>query len=234
MEILGIIPARGGSKGIPKKNIIDVCGKPLIEYTYRAAEECSLLSRIVLSTDSLEIASTANSYNIEIMMRPAVLAQDTSTTADVIAYVLNTLKKEENYEPDIIVILQPTSPLRTWEDIQLALELLIDNSDADSVVSVQEAPHNYIPEKIMYLENGRLVSYAEDSQNYTTRQALPKYYGRNGAAIYAFRTAVFLKTNSYYGDKCLPYIMPPEKSIDVDTLFDLKIIRFLLGEKNEA
>ena len=233
MEILAIIPARGGSKGIPHKNIIDVCGKPLIQYTYEAVENCSLISRTILSTDDEMIAKTAEDYPVDIMMRPPELAMDSSTTADVIEYILNSLEENENYIPDIVLILQPTSPLRTGSDIDTALEMLIKDEDADSIVSVQEIPHNFIPEKVMCLKNGVLVPYMENSKEYTTRQLLPKYYGRNGAAIYAFYTHVFRATHSYYGRKCLPYIMSQEKSIDVDTFFDLEIVRYLIGAKND-
>ena len=229
MQILGFIPARGGSKGIPDKNIIDLCGKPLIEYTYEAAEKSRYLSRIVLSTDSDKIAKTAQLHEkIEVMMRPTELAQDDTKTSDVIFHMLKTLKEKEDYVPDYIVILQPTSPLRSVEDIDACLQMLLENLDVDSVVSVQKVPHNFIPEKLMVLEHGQLKFYNDNGSLYTTRQELPHYYARNGAAVYAFKTSVFYETGSYYGDLCLPYEMSEKKSIDIDTKYDLEVVRMIM------
>lgn len=228
MNILGFIPARGGSKGIPRKNIIDLAGKPLIDYTYEAAEKSKYLTRIVLSTDSAEIAQTTVNHNrIEAIRRPDVLAQDNTTTADVIHYLLQQLK-EEDYTPDYIVILQPTSPLRSAEDIDNCLQILLENAEIDSVVSVRAVPHNFIPEKLMKLESGLLYPIRNNMKEYTTRQSLPNYYARNGAAIYAFKTSVFLQTNSYYGTKCYPYIMEEERSVDIDTKYDLWLAEMIL------
>lgn len=228
MEILGFIPARGGSKGIPNKNITDLCGKPLIDYTYDAVEQSTKISRCILSTDSLLIANTAKGRNIEVLERPKELSEDYSKTSDVILDVLNKLKDTENYQPDYILILQPTSPLRTGDDIDKCIDLLLSNKSIDSVISVQEAPHNFIPEKIMYLDNNLLYPYKENMSMYTTRQEMPQYFGRNGAAIYAFKTEVFLKTGSYYGDVCLPYIMSREKSVDIDTPLDLEMAEWIM------
>lgn len=229
MEILGFIPARGGSKGIPNKNIVELCGKPLIEYTYEAAEKSKYLSRIVLSTDDDKIAQTATYHKkIEVMTRPVELARDDTKTSDVIYHTLQVLKDQKQYIPDYIVILQPTSPLRTTEDIDACLEMLLSDSENDSVVSVQKVPHNYIPEKLMKLEEGRLSFYDKEGTLYTTRQKLPEYYARNGAAIYAFKTSIFEKTGSYYGDICLPYVMPEDKSVDIDTVYDLRLARILM------
>lgn len=232
MEILGFIPARGGSKGIPNKNIVNLCGKKLIEYTFEAAEKSKYLTRIILSTDSEQIADTAgNRRKIEVKMRDKSLATDQAKTADVISDLLERLYKEENYKPDYIVILQPTSPLRTAQDIDNCLEILLNDITADSVVSVCQVPHNYVPEKVMVLEEGKLKSYLPGSEVYTTRQEVPVYYARNGAAVYAFKTSVFLETHSYYGKKCRPYFMTEEKSIDIDNIFQLEIVRFLLEKK---
>ena len=155
----------------------------------------------------------------------------TRTKWSVIKYVLNTLWEKEQYKPDYFVILQPTSPLRTGSDIDNCIDLLLKDSVNDSVVSVQEVPHNFIPEKIMYFENKRLFPYHAEMSKYTTRQEMPQYYGRNGAAIYAFKTDIFLKTGSYYGNVCLPYIMSREKSIDIDTMFDLRVVEWLLKKE---
>lgn len=235
MEILGFIPARGGSKGIPNKNIVELCGKKLIEYTYEAAEKSKYLTRIILSTDSDKIANTAiERPKIEVKMREKCLATDTTKTADVIEDLLDRLYNKEKYIPDYIVILQPTSPLRSNQDIDNCMEMLLKDSTIDSVVSVCQAPHNCIPEKIMMLEDGLLKAYLPGGERYTTRQELPQYYARNGAAVYAFKTSVFRKTHNYYGTKCLPYIMEEERSIDIDNQYDLELARLLIKRKNCA
>lgn len=234
MNILGFIPARGGSKGIKDKNIVQLAGKRLIDYTFDAAESSRYLTRIILSTDSERIARTADTRKlVEVFDRPKELAQDGTTTAEVISHLLLQLKQEEGYIPDYFVILQPTSPLRDTKDIDACLEILLKNQEVDSVVSVQEVPHNFIPEKLMLLKDGVLHSCVENEQEYTIRQKVPQYYARNGAAIYAFKTSVFLETNSYYGKRCCPYIMSAQKSVDVDTPFDLQLVRALLRNMNE-
>ena len=226
-EILAIIPARGGSKGILNKNIIDFCGRPLIDYTFEAAEKSEYLTRIILSTDSMKIANTVKSDKIETRMRPQELSGDTSTTAEVLSYLLTELAKE-NYQPDYIVILQPTSPLRTSDDIDNCLQILLADDKIDSVVSVQKVPHSCIPQKIMKLVDGKLIPFDSESNKYTTRQAVPEYYARNGAAVYAFKTSVFLETMSYYGNCCVPYLMSKTHSIDIDDMEDLLLARLIM------
>lgn len=228
IEILGVIPARGGSKGIKDKNIAPLCGKPLIWYTEQAVEESRLLTRTILSTDSERIGNTITSGKVEISMRPDELAQDDSKTTDVLRWLLDNLREKENYIPDYLVILQPTSPLRTGKDIDACLQKLLADRTVDSVVSVCKVPHNCIPEKIMVLESGELRAYHPESEKYTTRQEIPTYYARNGAAVYAFKVDMFLKTGSLYGDKCVPYVMSEEASVDIDTPFDLFVIEAII------
>lgn len=232
-KILGVIPARGGSKGIKDKNIIPLCGRPLIWYTEKAIAESKLLNRVILSTDSEKIAKAVTDSRIEISMRPAELARDHSKTTDVLKWLLNELKEKENYMPDYLVILQPTSPLRSGADIDACIEKLLSDQTADSVVSVCEAPHNCIPEKIMYMQEDELKPYCSESEKYTIRQEVPQYYARNGAAVYAFNVNMFLKMGSLYGNRCIPYIMSDENSVDIDTPFDLFIVEAILEKRKK-
>lgn len=223
-EILGIIPARGGSKGIPHKNMVDLCGQPLIKYTFDAAKNAQKLSRFVVSTEDLDIKNYAIRERVEVVDRPIELAQDMTTTADVIEYTLNYLETTEKYVPQYVMILQPTSPLRNSKNIDDCI-IQVEEKSADSVVSVVELAHNYLPEKLMKLEENTLKFLYSEGEKYTTRQQQRSLYARNGAAIYLFKTTVFRKTKSYYGEYCIPYVMKQNSSFDIDTLEDLEIVR---------
>ncbi len=228
MEILAIIPARGGSKGIPHKNIVDLCGKPLIQYTIEAAQKSQQITRCILSTDDREIADVGRKLGAEIAWRPPELAGDSTVMKDVISYHLTELEKSK-YQADILTLLQPTSPLRTAKHIDEALGRLIDEKEADATVSVIPVPHLFTPQKIMQIdETGYLQFYMSDGEKYTTRQEIPQFYARNGAAIYAVYVDTYKKTKSLYGTKCLPYYMNIEDSVDIDDADDLELARFYL------
>ena len=231
MEILAIIPARGGSKGIPHKNMTELAGKPLMAYSFDAAKGSLLITKTILSTDDEEFAEYARSEDIEVRMRPSELAGDKTPMKDVINYHLDELEKE-GYKSDAFILLQPTSPLRTSRHIDEALGKMINDEKADAIVSVVDLPHEYLPMKLMRLEDdGMLKFYQEDGEKYTTRQALPHLYARNGAAIYAVYTSVYRETGSLYGRNCLPYIMKAEESIDIDEQFDLFLAEAVLKRK---
>ncbi len=233
MNILAIVPARGGSKGIPGKNMVDLNGKPLMQYTFDAAKESKFIDRILLSTDDEKFAEFGMSHGIDVEMRPAELATDTAVMKDVINYHLDRLA-EKGYTPDIFILLQPTSPLRTSQHIDEALKLLTEDETADAIVSVMDMPHQYLPMKIMKMDDsGALKFYQEDGEKYTTRQALPHLYARNGAAIYAVYTDVYRKTGSLYGTRCLPYVMEEEDSVDIDKPFDLFLAECILKSRQK-
>lgn len=226
-EILGIITARGGSKRLPGKNIASVNGRPLLAYTCEAALGSALLTRIVLSTDDDEIAAVGRSCGIEVpFMRPKGLARDDTPSADVIANMLSELKKKEGYSPAIIVLLQPTSPLRTSAHIDRGVHLL-QQTGADSVVGVVEVPHALTPGKIMRVADGKL----QQSGRAGSRAAgTEKFYGCNGA-IYAFKTAAFLRSGGIFGDDSRAMIMNLEESLDIDSPFDLLLAEKLLQDR---
>ncbi|MBQ9550856.1 MAG: acylneuraminate cytidylyltransferase family protein [Lachnospiraceae bacterium] len=230
MEILSIIPARGGSKGIPKKNMALLCGQPLIKYTFDAAKKSRLITRIILSTDDKDFAEYGRENGIEALMRPEELAGDRTPMKDVINYHLDALEKS-GYKCDILILLQPTSPLRTEKHIDQALQGLIDEREADATVSVVDVPHEYLPQKLMELkEDGSLKFFRSDGEKYTTRQELPHLYARNGAAVYAVYTESYRKTGSLYGTRCIPYFMKPEESVDVDGYFDLFLAECIMRD----
>ena len=232
MEILAIVPARGGSKGIPHKNMTDLAGKPLMGYTFDAAKGSTLITKTILSTDDEDFADYARSEGIEVRMRPDELASDTAVMKDVINYHLDELEKE-GYKADAFILLQPTSPLRTSNHIDEALNLMISDEKADAIVSVVDVPHEYLPMKLMKTEDdGMLKFYQEDGEKFTTRQALPHLYARNGAAIYAVYTDAYRETGSLYGHNCLPYLMKREDSVDIDEPFDLFLAEAIIKNRN--
>lgn len=236
MEVLGIVPARGGSKGIPDKNIYPLNGKPLISYTIAAAKSSRQLTRLILTSDSQEIINISSKYGLEApFIRPKELARDETPALPVIQYAVKWLKDNEDYQPDYIVLLQPTSPLRTSKHIDEAITRLI-NSDADSIVSVVKVPHNYNPVSIMKLEKGFLKPYLDYDENKNIRQLKPEFYARNGSAIYAFTNECLIRKNSIYGDKILAYEMEKSDSIDIDDELDLLLCEALLkrSKNNKA
>jgi CMP-N,N'-diacetyllegionaminic acid synthase len=217
MKILAIIPARGGSKGIPGKNIKLLNSKPLIAYTIESVL-ASNIDRVIVSTDCNEIAKISKEYGAEVFRRSPRLAEDKTSTLPVLQDVISKLD-EKFYA---VMTLQPTSPLRTADDINKSIELFSNDKEADSLVSVVEVPHNYIPEKLMDLEGKYLVGNSEVKR----RQDVNTMYARNGAAIYITRTE---KLSKYiFGGKILPYFMSKASSFDIDEIEDWKIVEKLI------
>jgi len=212
MDVLGLIPARGGSKGVPRKNLAQVAGKPLLAWTVEAARAASELTRVVVSTDDDEIAAEAG---VEVLRRPAELAADDTPMLDVVRNAVAELS------PDIVVLLQPTSPLRRAEHVDAAVRLLLE-SGADAVVSVVAVPHRYSPEALMDVVDGRV--FARGSAR--TRQEKALVYARNGPAVLALRSERL--GDDLYGGDCRPYLMDARASLDVDDSFDLELADLLL------
>jgi CMP-N-acetylneuraminic acid synthetase len=222
-KILCIIPARGGSKGVHRKNIRPIGGKPLIGWTIEVAMRTSCIDRIVVSTDDAEIADIVRNYGIEVpFLRPMELAQDQTPDMPVYEHTLTWLAKHENYEPEIIVWLRPTSPLRTSTDIENAVQLLM-GSNSDWVRSVCEVTHH--PYWMYKLENGEMKSFVDDIDinKYNRRQLLPPVYRLNGAVDVTWRKTILEKKLNYCGNM-QAYIMPVERSLDIDTESDLKLL----------
>lgn len=225
-NVVALIPARGGSKGIPRKNLALCGGKPLIAYTIAAALGSSSLSRVIVSTDDNEIALVSRNLGAEVpFMRPPELSQDDTPMIAVLSHLLEWLAEHDS-EPDAIVLLQPTSPLRRSHQIDEAVELLF-RTQASSVVSVVEVPHQFNPVSVMTLENGRLVPYLDARQFVSRRQDKPRVYARNGPAILVSRPDTIRKQD-LYGEYCVPYFMSRRDSLDVDEPFDLELADRLL------
>lgn len=215
MEVLALVPARGGSKGIPRKNLAPVAGKPLLAWTLECAAAARSLTRIVVSTDDGEIAAAAS--GAEVLRRPPELATDETTMLDVVRHALAALGP-----PDVLVLLQPTSPLRRPEDVDGAVELLVQ-SGADSVVTVVEVPHGFAPGSLLQLDGDRVVPLGIPA---TRRQDKPVVYARNGPAVLALRPERL--GDDLYGADVRGHPMPQERSLDVDTPYDLKLADLLL------
>ena len=213
--MLGLIPARGGAKN---KNLWQLGGKPLLAWTVEAALGSEAVTRVVVSTDSEEVAAVARELGAEVLERPAELAQDDTPTRDVLVHAVRELGP-----CDVLVLLQPTSPLRTPRHIDEAVRQLLDG-DADSVLSVVEVPHQFRPVSVMELEDGRLVPLVADAP--TRRQDKPVVYARNGPAVLALR-AGFVPDPLYSGD-CRPYLMELRESIDIDDPSDLELAELLV------
>lgn len=217
-KILGAITARGGSKGIPKKNIRPLGGKPLLAYTIESAKQSQLITHLIVSTEDEEIAAVARGYGALVpFMRPVELAGDDVHHLPVLQHAVKTMEEQLGVVFDYVVKLQPTSPFRTVEDIDGTIRLLAE-TDADSAVTVVEVDENH-PLKMKKIENGRLMPYCFPEPEGIPRQFLPKVYKRN-AAVYVLKRDNLLLKNREYGDDVAAYLMPAERSIDIDNEFD--------------
>jgi len=230
-SVLAIIPARGGSKGIPRKNIVPLHGRPLIAYTIECAIQAACFEHVVVSTDDQEIKEISLKYGAEVpFMRPEELATD---EAGAIPMMQHTVRESEAFYGktfEIIAMLQPTSPLKTPEDIRGAITKLVENRQADGIISVVDVGA-YHPARMKYLEGDVLIDppFAEAYEN-QPRQELRPMFIRNGA-IYACRRPVLMEKNSFKGDLCLAWIMPPERSVNIDTVEDLELAQRIISGK---
>lgn len=215
---LAIVPARGGSKGIPDKNLRPLVGRTLLDYVARAARESQVVDRIVLSTDSEAIAAAGRQAGLDVpFMRPAALAQDDTAMLPVIAHALGELARA-GWTPEYVVLLQPTSPLRRGSHIAAALSQLT-TSGADSVVTVTELPKALSPDYVMRIEGGVLRPFLPEGARVTRRQDARRAYSRDGT-VYAFRRDTVERFGDIYGDRCLPLIVDSEESLSIDSQAD--------------
>jgi len=234
MEILGVILARGGSKGIPRKNIKQLNGYPLIYYTIRACQQSKKLTRYIVNTEDAQIKAVAKAYGSEVVDRTLKLAQDDTSNVLVWKHTLQYLKDVENYIPSIMVNLNPTSPLRESNDIDNAVRMLIE-TNCDAVISVTKEAHRI--DKIHTLDEYKKINFCwpfrEEELKSEWRQGCPDYYLPNGA-ITAVWIKHVLKGNSWKEifvdnvEDLRAFVMPPERSVDVDTVLDFKIAEMLL------
>ena len=228
MNVLGVIPARGGSKGIPNKNLAPLCGRPLLAYTADAAKASTRLTRTIVSTDDPRIAESATSLGLEVpFMRPASLAEDEAPMLPVLQHAIEAMESS-GFSTDIVVLLQPTSPLRRGEHIDAAIDWLL-RVRGDSVVSVVEVPHQFNPASVMKLDDGLLRPFL-DGPTATRRQDKPRLFARNGPAVLAVHARV-IRQGSLYGNESWPLLMSPEDSLDIDTPWDLRLVESALSAR---
>ena len=225
MNICSIITARGGSKGVPKKNIKLLNKKPVIAYSIEESLKNNDIKETYVTTEDKEIANISREYGAKIIDRPQELARDNSTSVDV---VLHSLEYLENIGelPDFFVLLQPTSPLRTKEDIGNAIKLFIEN-ECDALISVSQLDHSSMMS--FEIKNNFLTPNCDEKFLNKRRQELPNFYCPNGA-IYITTPDSLRKNNTFIPKNTIPYIMPKERSVDLDTEFDFKLIEYLLNK----
>ena len=230
MRTLAIIPARGGSKGIPRKNIAILNGKPLIYYTIEAAKKSEYLTDVVVSTEDVEIAKISRDLGALVpFIRPSNLATDEAESAPVIEHALKFMEDKRGFEYDAILMLQPTSPLRTSEHIDKSIKLF-SSKDCDSLVSIVSVGGNH-PLRMKTLIGDRLLNYVEQGfWNMKPRQSLPDVYIRNGS-IYLIKRDTFVHSKQLIGKSCLGLPMNEFDSVNIDSPIDFKIADLILKDK---
>ncbi len=223
-KIMAIIPARGGSKGLPRKNIMLLDGKPLIAYTIIVAKKSHIFDRIIVSTDNNEIAEIAKKYGAEVpFIRPTELATDKADSMDVVIHALKWFK-EKGKKFDYIMKLQPTSPLRTVQDLIKSMELIIEK-DGDSVISVSECEHHPLWSNKLDPDL-KMSNFIDEDIKGKNRQELPKYYRVNGV-IFISKVDTLLNTTDWYGEKSYAYIMDSKRALDIDSEIDFYLAELM-------
>ncbi len=225
-SVLALIPARGGSKGIPRKNIRNLGGKPLIAWTIEEAKKSRYIDRLILSSESKEIIELAKKLGCEVpFTRPAEFAQDDTPGVEPVLHAIGMLPSY-----DYVVLLQPTSPLRTIEDIDGCIEYCIQN-EANVAVTVSEP--NKSPYWMYTLdEKQHLIPLIKESSHYTRRQDIPKVYTTNGA-VYVAKTSWLRKKRVFISKETVGYLMPTNRSMDLDTMFDFELLDSFLRNKGK-
>jgi CMP-N,N'-diacetyllegionaminic acid synthase len=226
--VVCVIPARGGSKGVPRKNIKSLADKPLIAYTIKQSMQSEYIDRTIVSTEDKEIADISRQYGAEVpFVRPDDLAGDQVATVDVLLHAINWLEEKENYKFDILVLLHTTAPLRAVKDIDSCIEMLW-NTKADNVFSVTEAHRNPYFNIVEINPDGKVQLSKEGS--FTSRQSAPKVYDMN-ASIYVWWKDILKKEGKIFLKNSKVYIMPKQRSIDIDDNIDFKIAEIMMAEQ---
>lgn len=229
MKNLAVITARSGSKGLPHKNIKDINGKPLIAYSILAAKESGLFDEIYVSTDSEEYATIAKQWGASVpFMRSEALASDSSSSWDSVVEAIAKYKKLGK-EFDTVTLLQPTSPLRAAKDIQAGYEML-EQKQASAIIGVCEMDHSPLWSNVLP-EDKNMGTFIRDEVRGKNRQMLPTYYRINGA-LYIVTVEKLEDIANLYSESCYAYVMPAERSVDIDTLMDFKIAEVYMKTDN--
>lgn len=230
-SFLAIIPARSGSKGLPGKNIKNLCGKPLIAWSIEVAKKSKYLDEIMLNTNSEKIANIAKKFGANVpFLRPQNLAQDTSSTFDVVKHTIEFYKNELKKEFDFIVLLEPTSPLREVCDIDNAIEILLDNNLADAIVGICKTQGQNPAFLIRKDDNGFISGYCDKNMPVIRRQDIEDIYFFEGT-IYISKTDILLEKQTFYHKKTLGYEVEKFKSLEIDDIYDFVMIEALMKFK---
>jgi len=233
MNIMALIPARSGSKRVPLKNIRSLCGKPLIAYTIEAAKASRLINRVIVSTDSAEIANITKQYGAEVpFLRPEGISTADSTELEFFDHALDRLEKDEGYIPDIIVLLYPTSPFRKTESIDRAIETIMDHPECDSLRSIRKCSEH--PYKMWTIVDGCLKPFVDTGEapgmHTLSYHLLPSVYVQN-ASIYIVKVSTVKDKRSTTGDIIIPFIMDDVESIDINNPLDFMLAETTIKEK---
>ena len=226
-KVIGIIPARSGSKGLPGKNIKEICGKPLLEWTVNVAKKSAYIDELIVSTDSIEYADLVRGLGIPIpFMRPVELADDSTSTFEVVKHVLYSYKSKLNKEFDYIILLEPTSPLREDNDVDHMLERLNESEEFnDSIVSIGEV--NTHPSIIKKIADGRVVNYCPDLLQTTRRQDNDSAFFPYGVA-YIAKVKNYLQEKTFYTERCLGYEIKRYQCYEIDDIFDFICVEAIM------
>lgn len=229
-RLLAVIPARGGSKGIPFKNLADLGGRPLIAWTIAAAKAAHGLDRIIVSTDDENIAAVASEHGAEVpFLRPTEFSSDNAPAMDVIAHALNQLRSQDGAPYDAVVYLQPTSPFRTAAQLSEAIALFVQERP-DTLVSVTAVPHNMVPSSLMQTVGASAPMMLQTPVGQKLRrQEKEKLFARNGPAILIVSASDVIQRAKLYGERVLGFEMDRLSSLDIDDPIDLDIARHLLA-----
>jgi CMP-N,N'-diacetyllegionaminic acid synthase len=230
MKVLAVVPARGGSVTLPRKNVLEFCGKPLIAHSIEAAQAArragAPIERIIVSTDDPEIAEISRHFGADVpFWRPAELARADTPTLPVVQHAIRFAEEQDRLRYDWLLLLQPTSPLRTAEDLQGALDIAAQHGTT-SVISVTDANAGH-PAKLKLIEHGVLRPYLGTNLQQPARQDFGFDVYKTNGAIYLTRRDALLEENSFYGSCARPFVMPPERSVDIDTSLDFELAEFL-------
>lgn len=231
-KILAIIPARGGSKGLPGKNIRELRGKPLIAWSIEHAQKSQYVDDVYVSTDSKDIAEVAERFGVTVPeLRPEYLARDAAPSSEFILHTLDLLKGRGR-EYDYFILLEPTSPLRDVEDVDKSIAMLVDHPESESIVGVAMSGTIH-PAFMMTVGEDGFLKPLDNGRHDVRRQDLPKVYFFEGS-VYVSSVDAYLKKKTFYHDKTLPYIVPEWKSHEVDDIVDFRIIETIMAMKEEG
>lgn len=230
MNVLGIVPARGGSKRIPNKNLYPLGGIPLICYCLRTAKKCPSIDRLVVSTEDESIAEVAKKECVDVIKRPIELAQDNTPTLPVIKHVISELDKQGFYA-DIILTIQPTYPFITVDNIEKAIKAFSERDDIDSVTTVKKAPFHYHPYNARKINEDGTISFMfpEEKKRCPNSQSAPPIYFFGN--LYASKRTTIFEKDSLYGDKSFPIEIDAIEGFDIDDMLDMEIAEWLLSKK---